>query len=88
MDAAADFSRILDIQPDDERAQLYRGIARLQAGDLDRAKADFYALIERSTNHRKAHYLLGLAHYRGREHKTALAVLSRALELLPQPGLA
>ncbi len=89
--AISDCSRLIDsglFDPDSvRRAHIRRGIAFLEAGDLDNALADFSWVIERTSNNSEAF------HYRGRvlglkaEYDQAVSDLTKALELGPRNAL-
>ncbi len=89
--AIADCSRLIKsglFDPDSvRRAHIRRGIAFLEAGDLDSALADFSRVIERTSNNAEAF------HFRGRvlglkgEYDQAISDLTKALELGPRNAL-
>lgn len=89
--AIADCSRLIDsglFDPDSvRRAHIRRGIAFLEAGDLDNALADFSWVIERTSGNAEAF------HYRGRvlglktEYEQAISDLTKALEVGPRNAL-
>ncbi len=60
--AETDFSNVLKVRQDNERAYYYRGIARAAQGHYQRAIDDLTASLSRNNNRGIAHLLRGLSY--------------------------
>ena len=60
--AETDFSNVLEVQRDNERAYYYRGIARAAQGRHQKAIGDLTASLSRNNNRGIAHLIRGLSY--------------------------
>lgn len=60
--AETDFSNVLEVQRDNERAYYYRGIARAAQGRHQKAVSDLTASLSRNNNRGIAHLIRGLSY--------------------------
>jgi tetratricopeptide (TPR) repeat protein len=60
--AETDFSNVLQVQQDNERAYYYRGIARAAQGRHQKAISDLTACLSRNNNRGIAHLIRGLSY--------------------------
>ena len=70
--------------PDDPQMRHALGIALLESGDLESAKAEFRRALDKQPGYGEAHRDLGIALGRQGDLRTAIASLERAVELLPR----
>lgn len=89
-DAIAQFGEVLKAAPDSRAALLGRGIAFLRAGNQERARTDFQALIDRATGEEMAHvdpqleqayYEIGVIDLEQGRPADAVSALERALQI-------
>ena len=81
--AIAAFTQALQVHPDDHLALLRRAQALLEEGDLDRAEADFWEVLARSSEEPAAHGGLGRVALQREDYQQAVNHLRQALELSP-----
>ena len=60
--AETDFSNVIEVQQDNERAYYYRGIARAAQGRHQKAISDLTASLSRNNNRGIAHLIRGLSY--------------------------
>jgi tetratricopeptide (TPR) repeat protein len=82
--AIADFSRVIELNPQDARAFYSRGIALLHKGDRDRAIADYTKAVEISPEFIEAYVSRGIVYQAGGDRDHAIADYSKAIEINPQ----
>jgi tetratricopeptide (TPR) repeat protein len=83
-DAVADFTTVIDLQPDLVQARIMRGMAYGQMGLSQTAIAEFSRVIEMSPNNAQAYYARGREYWQLREYDKAKEDYEKAVELDPQ----
>ncbi|WP_312876476.1 SAV_2336 N-terminal domain-related protein [Streptomyces bohaiensis] len=81
--AIADFTRAIELEPDNAANYRWRGLAGHSAGDYQRAIADFTRAIELEPDNAANHRWRGLAGHSAGDYQRAIADLTRAIELEP-----
>ncbi len=71
--AAAAFTKVLELQKDNSTALLNRAIARLQSNKLDDAEGDYQELLRQFTPNYRVYYGLGEIAYRKKNWRAAIA---------------
>lgn len=71
----------------DPAAQLKKGIARHQAGDLDRAEALYRSVLRHNPGHDDAQHLLGLVLHQRGQHEEAMRLIRGALRASPRQAI-
>ena len=79
--ALADYTRALELNPQDAKAYNNRGNAKQDKGDLDGALADYTRALELNPKHASAYYNRGVARFVKGEMAAAAADFARAQEL-------
>ena len=87
-DAIAGFTRALELNPDDEYALTFRGVAHHQQGARAAALADFNKALELKPDYADAYYHRAASHSDNGFYDNAVADLSKALELSPDNVMA
>jgi tetratricopeptide (TPR) repeat protein len=82
--AIADYSRAIELDPNDAVTYRNRANTRQAAGDLDGAIADCSRAIELDPELADAYFIRGNAHFRQRHWTDALADFQRVCELNPK----
>lgn len=86
--AIADFTRAIQLRPEDARYYNNRGVAYSSVGRFDLAIADFDKAIGLDPRHAKAHKGRGVGHLNRGDYLQALVDLDKAIELDPTYLLA
>lgn len=81
LEAIADFSKALEINPVYISALMDRGAVYRSLGNLKSAIDDFKAILKINTNHINAGYNLAVCFYESGDKKTAINLLNKILEL-------
>lgn len=81
--ALGDFTRALDLQPDNLAALSLRGAAYADAGDFDHAIADFTNLLRRAPGTRVVRSARAYSYFQSQQYDLALADLDRVLTDAP-----
>ena len=81
--AIADYSKAIELNPDDVLAYNNRGIAYTDLGDYERAITDYYKAVELDPNYALAYYKRGNAYVDIGELEHAIADFEWYLEIAP-----
>ncbi len=82
--SADEFTKAIELRPEDPKAYFNRGINYAEAGDLDRAMADFTKAIELKPDDPRAYNARGNAYRKKGDYDRAIADLTKAVELDPR----
>jgi tetratricopeptide (TPR) repeat protein len=82
----ADFSKAVELQPDDGDYYYWRGSAHYELKDFPSALADFSKAVELQPDNGDYYYWRGRAHYELKDFSSALVDFSKATELQPDDG--
>jgi tetratricopeptide (TPR) repeat protein len=83
-EAAANFQRVLEIDPRHDLSRSYLAKIAYSAGDLTTAESDIQRAIESNPGEPEYHYLLALFLQKGKDRQAALREIELALELNPE----
>jgi tetratricopeptide (TPR) repeat protein len=86
--AVEQFTKGLQVDPQDPQLFYYRGLAHIAQDDFHEALADFGQAIRLNPKNAMAHYHRGLAHRLLGQHDQAIEDYTRALKLDPRLALA
>ena len=81
--AIADFTKALELNPNDMEAYNHRGHVYSNKGDFDRAIADFTKALELNPDYASAYLYRGFAYYKEGDLDLAIADSNKTLELKP-----
>ena len=79
----ADYTRAIELNPDDPNAYNNRGLAYSKSGDLKQAIADYTKAIELDPVFALAYYLRGFVYSKSGDLEKAIADYERYLEVAP-----
>jgi tetratricopeptide (TPR) repeat protein len=82
-DVIAEFTKIIEQNPDDVDAYIYRGSMYHKKGEYDLAMSDFNNALELKPNFEKAHYERGNVYNDKGEYDLAIVEFTKAIELKP-----
>ncbi len=82
--SADEFTKAIELRPDDAKAYFNRGIHYAETGDLDRAMADFTKAIELKPDDPRAYNARGNAYRKKGDYDRAIADLTKAVEFDPR----
>jgi tetratricopeptide (TPR) repeat protein len=81
--ALADYTKVIEIKPDDCEAYSSRGLVKFQKGDYDGAIADCSKAIEIKPDYAGAYVNRGLVEHQKGDLDDALADFNKAIEIAP-----
>jgi tetratricopeptide (TPR) repeat protein len=81
--AIADYTKVIELDPNYEFAYFDRGTSKLHCGDFKGAIADFTKVIELEPNYEFAYYKRGTAKFESGDFKGAIADYTKVIELEP-----
>jgi tetratricopeptide (TPR) repeat protein len=83
-DAAREFTRAIELDPDDAQAHLYLGLTDQQLHRLDDAGAELQKAVALNPDDSEGHYYLGLLYSDQGKYEPAIAEFQKALDIDPQ----
>ena len=86
--AIYDFTKAIEIDPNNFKAYLNRGITKVNLDLPDRAIADFNKAIEINPNHEIAHIKRGFAKYLLKDYEGSITDFNKAIEINPKSTIA
>jgi tetratricopeptide (TPR) repeat protein len=86
--ALTDYTRAIQIDPDDAIAVCDRGVVYYRLGDEENAKIDYTRSIELNPRLSIAYYRRGFLHYTAKDYVSAIADYNKSIDLKPDFALA
>jgi tetratricopeptide (TPR) repeat protein len=86
--AIADFTKAIELDPNNATAYFNRGLAQVNLGDPEQAIADFTKAIELDPDHALAYNNRGDVYYKAGDYAQAIADFTKAIELDPNDAIA
>ncbi|MFX4295316.1 tetratricopeptide repeat protein [Streptomyces bohaiensis] len=85
--AIADFTRAIELNPDNEQSHIRRGLAHHAAGNYELAITDLTRAIQLNPDNKLNHSWRGRTHHAAGNHDPAIADFTRAIQLEPDNAL-